>query len=68
MTFNCFECCKSIHAYPCACGYQPKALGGGYWIIQRCVTEGCRSTIRVPSGSQLANPICKWCAGQEGKP
>ncbi len=68
MTFTCFECSKEIQSYPCACGYRPKALGPvqkqAYWLIQPC--NSCRrAVIRIPASQSLANPICKWCEGQE---
>ncbi len=59
--------CNACESNPCSCRKTASAQSGDYWIIQQCATEGCRSTIRVPSGSQLANPVCKWCAGHEGQ-
>ncbi len=71
MTFQCFECCKEIQSYPCACGYRPKALvpvqNQAYWLIQPC-TSCRRAVIRVPVSQSLANPICKWCEGQAREP
>lgn len=55
--------CNACESNPCSCRKSVSAQSGGYWIVQHCETEGCNSTIRTPSGSQLANPICKWCEG-----
>jgi hypothetical protein len=58
---TCFECCKEIQTYPCACGYQPKGPTGLNWVIQHCTRAGCSSAIRVPAGQQESLPACKWC-------
>ncbi len=57
----CFECCKAIDAYPCACGARPKGPSGASFLIQHCTTAGCMSAIRVRVGQQEAGPVCKWC-------
>lgn len=58
---TCFDCCKEIQQYPCACGYEPKGPTGQRWLIQHCTTAGCQSAIRMGIGSQEAHPVCKWC-------
>ena len=74
---TCDECGKAIHAYPCACGYQPNAVvvqpKKPKWIVQYCTVPGCDVAIRVPIESPLMQPICKWCERGEshamnGKP
>lgn len=59
--------CNSCETNPCRCRKAAPVVTGGMSLIQVC--SACkRVAIKVPSGSQLAYPICKWCAGQEGKP
>jgi hypothetical protein len=70
----CEACRKAIDAYPCACGYDPKALQiKPQWIIQECSTPGCFTVIRSKAGAQQDIPLCQWCLAGEshamlGKP
>jgi hypothetical protein len=59
---TCEACQKEIHAYPCACGYQPKEQKQKQqWLIQCCTTPGCEVSIRTKIDAPLAHPVCKWC-------
>ena len=64
MTFQCFECQKEIQAYPCACGYRPKALAPvsnpSNWLVRSCAAPGCGVMVREPISSHDPTPVCKW--------
>jgi hypothetical protein len=66
---TCFDCCKEIAAYPCACGYQPRGLAlRESWLIQHCSRPGCCTAIRVKNGRQEVTPVCKWCRDDQQTP
>ncbi len=62
---TCDECGLSLIAYPCHCGYQPKALRvQGKWIVQSCAIAGCFTAIRSLIGEPV-DLICQWCQAGE---